>query len=77
MDTFEQGWAARPFKYQFPELSDNDAASIDRRYRAVTDMLMADLITRTQAESIRMKRFPKIVSRLVTLARKTPKETKR
>ena len=76
MDTFEQGWAARPFKEQFPELSDKDATHLDQLNHAVTNMLLADLITSTQAQAIRMKRFPKIVSRLVTLARKMPKEAK-
>ena len=76
MDTFEQGWAARPFKEQFPELSDEDAAHLDQLNHSITNMLLADLITSAQAQAIRMKRFPKIVSRLVTLARKMPKEAK-
>ena len=76
MDTFEQGWAARPFKEQFPELSNKDATHLDQLNHAVTNMLLADLITSTHAQAIRMKRFPRVVSRLVTLARKTPKEAK-
>ena len=28
-ETFEQGWAARPFKEQFPELSDKEAERLD------------------------------------------------
>lgn len=29
-ETFEQGWAARPFKEQFPEPSDREADRLDR-----------------------------------------------
>lgn len=63
--TFEQGWAARPFKEQFPFLPDREAERLDRLNRAITDMVMADLITNSQLDSIRRKRFPKLVGEVV------------
>lgn len=69
MATFEQGWAARPFKEQFPELDDKAAERLDRLNMGITEMLMADLITDSQAHAIRQKRFPKLVSALVAKAR--------
>jgi hypothetical protein len=69
-ETFEQGWAARPFKEQFPELSDAAASRLDQLNLAVIDMLMAGLITDSQADAIRKKKFPKFVSDQVSGARK-------
>ena len=69
MDTFEQGWAASPFKQQFPELPDADAARLDRINHAVTELLMADLLTDAQVDAIRGKKFPKYVARVVGAAR--------
>lgn len=69
-DTFDQGWAARPFKEQFPELSDKEADHLDKINHAITIMLIADLITDSQRDAIRMKRFPKLVSKVVNAARK-------
>lgn len=63
--TFEQGWAARPFKEQFPFLPDREAERLDRLNMAITDMVMADLITNSQLDSIRHKRFPKLVGEVV------------
>ena len=63
--TFEQGWAARPFKEQFPELPDREAERLDRLNRAITDMVMADLLTPSQSDAIRQKRFPKLVGEVV------------
>ena len=63
--TFEQGWAARPFKEQFPFLPDREADRLDRLNKAITDMAMADLITGSQLDSIRHKRFPKLVGEVV------------
>ena len=74
-DTLEQGWAARPFKEQFPELDDKVADRLDRLNLGITDMLIADLITDSQAHAIRQKKFPKLVSKEVSAARsknKTP-----
>lgn len=71
--TFEQGWAARPFKEQFPELPDREAERLDRLNRAITDMAMADLITPSQSDAIRKKRFPKLVSEVVRAYTKEPR----
>lgn len=68
-NTFEQGWAARPFKEQFPELSDKSAERLDRLNMGITDMLIADLVTDSQASTIRQKRFPKVVGEAVGEAR--------
>lgn len=67
--SFEQGWAARTFKEQFPELSDSDASLLDRLNMSITDMLLTDLLTDAQAASIRTKKFPRVVGRLVRAAR--------
>lgn len=64
-NTFEQGWAARPFKEQFPGLPEKEAARLDRLNHAITDMVMADLITHSQCLVIRGKRFPKLVSEVL------------
>lgn len=63
--TFEQGWAALPFKEQFPDLPEKEAARLDRLNHAITDMGMADLLTSSQVRDIRQKRFPKLVSEVV------------
>lgn len=68
-DTFEQGWAARPFKEQFPELDDKAAEFLDHLNMCITDMLIADLITDSQGHAIRQKKFPKLVSKEVNAAR--------
>lgn len=70
--TFEQGWAARPFKEQFPEIPDKEAERLDRLNKAITDMAMADLITPSQCDAIRQKRFPKLVSEVVCAYAKEP-----
>ena len=71
-NTFEQGWAARPFKEQFDFLPDREAGRLDALNHAITDMRMADLITDSQCATIRQKRFPKFVSEVVGAYR--PKE---
>jgi hypothetical protein len=68
-DTFEQGWAARPFKEQFPELDDKAADRLDRLNMGITDLYMGDLLTDSQVEAIRQKKFPKLVSKAVNAAR--------
>lgn len=68
-NTFEQGWAARPFKEQFPELDGKAAERLDRLNMGITDMLIASLITDSQAHAIRQKKFPKLVSKEVNAAR--------
>jgi len=69
-ETFEQGWSARPFKEQFPELQDVVAARLDRLNHAITDMLMAGLITDSQANAIRTKKFPKFVGEQISAVRR-------
>lgn len=59
--TFEQGWAARPFKEQFPELSDKAATHLDRLNRAITDLYMADMLTDSQVKALRERKMPKAV----------------
>ena len=68
-ETFEQGWAARPFKEQFPELPDAEAARLDKINAAITTLSMADILTFSQTESIRQKKMPKVVSAAISKAR--------
>lgn len=68
-ETFEQGWAARPFKEQFPELDDEQAKRLDRLNFSITDLLLSDLLTDSQVRAIREKKFPKVVSEVVRKAR--------
>ncbi|MNQ86096.1 hypothetical protein D3C85_1012810 [compost metagenome] len=68
-NTFEQGWAARPFKEQFPELPTEQAEKLDRLNMAITDMLMADLLTDAQVATIRAKRFPRLVAEHLMVVR--------
>ena len=70
--TFEQGWAARPFKEQFPHLSEKDAEFLDGINRAITDMILSELLTDAQANAIRAKKFPSLVSRVIARADKEP-----
>lgn len=69
-NTFEQGWAARPFKEQFPELGEKTAAYLDRLNMGITDMLLSEMLTDAQAHAIRQKKFPKLVSKEVNAARR-------
>ena len=70
--TFEQGWAARPFKEQFPGMAEQDAEHLDRINRAITDMLLSNLLTDYQVAAIRQKKFPRLVSRYVARIPKEP-----
>ena len=74
-ETFEQGWAARPFAEQFPELPADRAAWLDRLNRGITDMLISGLVTDSAADAVRNKKFPKIVSKEVAKARSAAKAT--
>ena len=69
-DTFEQGLAARPFKEQFPELSDMEAQKLDRVNVSITRLYFAGLLTDAQLITIRDKKFPNFVSETVSQARK-------
>lgn len=66
--TFEQGWAARPFKEQFPELDDKAAERLDRLNRGITDLYMGDLLTDSQVKVIREKKMPKVVAQALRKA---------
>ena len=68
--TFEQGWAASPFKEQFSELSEADARKLDEVNRAIYLLYFTDLITHAQNVSIRNTKFPKLVKGLLNQARK-------
>lgn len=61
--TFEQGWAARPFKVQFPQLSDDSAAQLDAINSAITTLWVEDLLTDSTYSLLRNRKFPQIVSR--------------
>lgn len=66
---FEQGWAARPFKEQFPELSDKEAERLDKINAAITLLSIADILTFGQTDLIRKKKMPKVVSIAISKAR--------
>ena len=63
--TFEQGWAARPFKEQFPDMDTDVATRLDRINEAITTLFLEGMITESQMHAIRQKRFPKMVGREV------------
>jgi len=64
-----QGVAAPPFKEQFPELSDTDAAMLDEINFAITLLYIQSLITRSAMDSAR-KKFVALVTKKVVAARK-------
>ena len=37
-ETFEQGWSARPFKEQFPDLTDIEAQRLDEVNKAISTL---------------------------------------
>lgn len=63
--TFEQGWAARPFAEQFPQMDAKEAGRLDRLNRAITDLYMADMLTDSQVKAIREKKMPRAVGKAV------------
>ena len=67
--TFEQGWSARPFKEQFPELSDFEAQRLDKVNEGIYRLYFDDLLTDAQLITIRDKKFPRLVSEAVSQAR--------
>ena len=69
-DTFEQGWSARPFKEQFPELTDIEAQKLDKVNEAISTLYFDDMLTYSQMDAIRYKKFPRLVSEAVSQARK-------
>ena len=74
--TFEQGWSARPFKEQFPELSDFEAQRLDKVNEGIYRLYFDDLLTDAQLITIRDKKFPRLVSEAVSQARKKKGEKK-
>ena len=68
--TFAQGWSARPFKEQFPELTDIEAQKLDKVNEAITRLYLDDMLTDEQLYTIRDKKFPRLVSKTVSQARK-------
>ena len=68
--TFTQGWTARPFKEQFPELTDTEAQKLDKLNEAITMLYLDDLLTDEQLYAIRDEKFPCLVSEIVSQARK-------
>ena len=61
-NTFEQGWAAKPFKVQFPQLSDESASRLDAINEAITLLYLSGIITHSMVASARQKKFPKVVA---------------
>ena len=59
--TFEQGWAAKPFKEQFPGMDESAAGHLDEINSAITTLLVGGMITYSQMTTIREKKFPKLV----------------
>ena len=57
-DTFEQGWSARPFKEQFPELDDIEAQKLDKVNEAISTLYFDDMLTDGQLDAIRGKKIP-------------------
>ena len=68
--TFEQGWSARPFKEQFPELADAEAQRLDKVNEGIYRLYFDDMLTDDQLYTIRDKKFPRLVSEAVNQARK-------
>ena len=68
--TFEQGWSARPFKEQFPELSDFEAQRLDKVNEGIYRLYFDDMLTDDQMYKIRDEKFPRLVSEAVNQARK-------
>ena len=74
--TFAQGWSARPFKEQFPELTDLEAQKLDKVNEAITRLYLDDMLTDEQLYTIRDEKFPRLVSKTVSQARKEKGEKK-
>ena len=72
-ETFEQGWSARPFKEQFPELDAAKAKRLDEVNHAISSLYFEDMITESQKDTIRNKKFPKMVSSFVMDVRRKNK----
>ena len=74
--TFEQGWAAKPFKEQFPDMDTDVATRLDRINEAITTLILEDMITESQMNAIRQKKFPKLVGQEIDKIDKIDAEAK-
>lgn len=63
--TFEQGWSAPSFKYQFPHIKDEDAVYLDSLNEAITTLYVAGLLTDSQKDEIRTKKMPREVAKVL------------
>lgn len=61
--TFEQGWAANRLREKFPDMDTDVATRLDRINEAITTPILEDMITESQMNAIRQKKFPKMVGR--------------
>lgn len=68
--TCEQGWAARPFKEQFPQLTDAEAGHLDKLNSYITYLRFADMLTDSQADTMRQKKMPRAVGKALDAAAK-------
>ena len=68
--TFEQGWAARPFKEQFPQLTQEEAEHLDKLNKYITYLRFADMLTDNQADTIRQRKMPHAVGKALEAADK-------
>lgn len=68
MATFEQGWAARPFAEQFPQLDAATAKRLDDYNHAITTLRLGGLLTDSQSDVIRSKKMPKVVGEALSAA---------
>lgn len=68
MTTFEQGWGARPFKEQFPQLDDEDAAKLDEINGAITLLFAHGVLTYSMTSNAR-SRLPRVVAEALRNAR--------
>lgn len=66
MTTFEQGWTARPFKQQFPQLDTLAADTLDRLNMAIVELYMREMLTDAEVLKIRTKRFPRVVAEVLS-----------
>ena len=69
--TFAQGWSARPFKEQFPELTDIEAQKLDKVNEAITRLYLDDMLTDDQLYTIRDEKFPRLVSKNAKMEKST------
>lgn len=68
MSSFELGWAARPFKEQFPQLPDETAAHLDADNKALIRLRLRGYLTDSARDNI-TKKIGKAVEKAVRLAR--------